>query len=104
MLQFPKDPLVQDHSLLVGSHLLTVNTYKMEDRIDTDLIQGPLTTNRWSGFIPIIADFVTDDMERLRARKREIDPSSEWERHVVAHVQQLKQVVAPKCKQTADFI
>ena len=79
MLRFPNDPLVSKYALQRGSRLLTVNTYKQNQRLDTDLIPGPLAIPRWSGFDPIIADFVTDDMERVEARKFQI-PSIEWER------------------------
>ena len=79
MLRLPKEPLVSKYSLLRGSRLLTVNTYKHNQRLDSDLIPGPLAIPRWSGFDPIIADFVTDDMERVEARKAQIT-SIEWER------------------------
>ena len=79
MLRLPKEPLVSKYSLLRGSRLLTVNTYKHNQRLDSDLIPGPLAIPRWSGFDPIIADFVTDDMERVEARKAQI-VSNEWER------------------------
>ena len=75
-------------TLVVGSHLLTVNTYKNNFKIDQDLIIGPLYNytigsrqhrSRWSGFEPIIADFVTNDLTRVEIRKDHIE-ESEWDR------------------------
>ena len=39
MLQYPKESL-REYSLTVGSHLLTVNTYRRKRRLDLDLIPG----------------------------------------------------------------
>ena len=63
----------------IGSRLLTVNTYKSEFRTDKDLIVGPLAIPRWSGFEPIIADFLTEDFNRIQMRKNYIE-ETEWER------------------------
>ena len=63
----------------IGSRLLTVNTYKSESRTDTDLIVGPLAIPRWSGFEPVIADFLTEDFNRIHERKNDIH-EIEWER------------------------
>ena len=59
--------------------VFTINNYKNGIEIDPDLIVGPLATSRWSGFEPIIADFVTDDLNRVEIRKDHIE-EWEWER------------------------
>ena len=71
--------MVAQYNLEIGSRLLTVNTYKSEFRIDQDLIVGPLAVPRWSGFEPIIADFLTEDFNRIHERKNYI-AEAEWER------------------------
>jgi hypothetical protein len=63
---------VDEYSLKVGTRLLTVNTYKNNMVFDPDLDHGPKAVERWTGFHPIIADFVSDDTRRIAARKREI--------------------------------
>ena len=42
-------------------------------------ISGPLATPNWSGFHPIIADFIAENVDRVASRKSEID-SREWDR------------------------
>jgi hypothetical protein len=76
MLRFP-DSLVTEHNLKPGSRLLTVNSYP-QGKAD-DLRLGPKQTKKYENFFPIIADFVTDDQERVRQRKTAIS-ESEWQR------------------------
>lgn len=78
MLRFP-DALGADYGLAVGSRLITANTYSMSADCDTDLIPGPLRCAPWTKFNPLIADFISDDVTRLDARKSQIS-ESEWER------------------------
>ncbi|MEQ9672505.1 hypothetical protein [Coleofasciculus sp. G2-EDA-02] len=59
--------------------MLTVNCYRKSQDYDQDLIPGPKLIQRWTGFHPIIADFLTDDYDRLEARKNEIT-EDEWQR------------------------
>lgn len=66
-----------DYKLTLGSRLLTVNTYKPGTEYDPDLIPGPNRHHRWVGFTPIIADFVSDDLARIEARKAQIT-EVEW--------------------------
>jgi hypothetical protein len=77
MLRF-SDDFTHRYSLTPGSRLLTVNFYG-QHRGETDLIHGQGDTGNWSWFHPVIADFVTDDLDRLRTRKNEIE-EAEWER------------------------
>ena len=78
ILKFPEE-LVEEYRLQVGTKLLTVNTYRSQPEIDADLIPGPKATRNCSGFNPLIADFVSDDAERLKTRKKEIS-KEEWQR------------------------
>src|SRR5262245_16499020 len=78
MLRFP-DTFREKYDLSVGSRLLTVNTYGRGQVYDEDLILGPNQSERWTGFHPIIADFISDDNERIDARKAAIS-EAEWNR------------------------
>ena len=80
MLRF-KDSLnlVDQFGLTVGSQLLSVNYYSRSPAADQDLFPGPLDTGSWTGFEPIIADFLTTDLDQLANRKQTI-PVGEWER------------------------
>ena len=59
--------------------MLTVNYYSRSSEVDQDLFPGPLDSGSWTGFEPIIADFLTTDLDQLANRKGTI-PSDEWER------------------------
>jgi hypothetical protein len=78
VLRFP-DEFVSEFGLEVRSRLLTVNTYYAVEPLAPDLTEGPLSFHRYGNFIPRIADFLTDDVERLRARKAKII-ADEWAR------------------------
>jgi len=78
MLRFPQD-LVQEHGLVLGMRLLTVNTYSKGTELVADLEHGPASYRRFSNFGPYIADFLSDDRERIEARKAQI-PEAEWKR------------------------
>jgi hypothetical protein len=78
MLRFP-DELAGDYRLSPGARLLTVNYYGNAPNYDPDLIPGPNDERRWTGFHPLIADFLTDDYPRLEACKQQI-PAEEWQR------------------------
>ena len=70
---------IKRYGLKVGSPLLTVNTYMQGDTLAPDLTPGPLSTGRFVEFNPIIADFITDDYERVAERKHGIS-QQEWDR------------------------
>lgn len=78
MLRFPDD-LTHQHRLSVGTRLLTVNCYGNPPRYDPDLILGPKLIRRWTGFHPLIAEFLTDDYDRVQTRKKQI-AEDEWQR------------------------
>jgi hypothetical protein len=78
ILKFPIE-LVDGYRLQAGTKLLTVNTYRSKPQVDADLTRGPNARDPWSGFNPLIADFVSDDAERIKARKQEIT-REEWTR------------------------
>ncbi len=79
MLRFD-DSLVAEFGLKPGTRLLTVNTYRHDGgEYDSDLSPGPNALGQWFAFSPMIADFLTDDADRLSARKAQIQ-ESEWER------------------------
>jgi hypothetical protein len=77
LLQFDA-ALAAGFNLKPGSKLLTINTY-WPGKIARDLTAGPNQLGRWGNFSPLIADFLTDDGDRLQARKQQIEPA-EWQR------------------------
>ena len=78
ILQFP-GRFVDDYQLRERLRLITVNLYRRSEQYDDDLMPGPNETRRWSGYHPVIADFLTDDIDKLERRKREIT-EDEWQR------------------------
>ena len=78
MLRFP-DSFAHQYALAVGSRLLTVNTYRRTPPYQQDLMLGPNLIKRWTGFHPLIAEFVSEDMERIENRKATIC-EAEWDR------------------------
>jgi hypothetical protein len=78
ILAYP-DEFVEEYGLRIGSRALTVNTYFRDNRAEPDLTPGPKSSGRWTGFHPIIAEFVSDDAPRIKKRKSEI-ADEEWRR------------------------
>lgn len=78
VLAYP-ERLVSELSLEVGKRLLTVNLYQPGQQPVADLERGPGAYDRNCNFSPLIAEFVSSDVERIEARKSEID-EAEWER------------------------
>ena len=78
MLEFPIE-FVEGYGLREGTRLLTVNSYTQLHEADDDVILGPKASGRWNGFNPIIADFVSDDDERIDRIKGKIS-EAEWQR------------------------
>lgn len=78
LLRFP-DELTGEYSLHVRDRLLTINRYTMGGALAPDLEHGRLSYKRMSNFQPLIADFLTDDISRIRERKRKIG-DDEWVR------------------------
>jgi TPR repeat protein len=69
--------LATQYGLSEGSRLLTVNTYGRRD--SPDVKPGPKAQHRWTSVYPLIAEFLSDDVDRLRTRKQEI-ADEEWNR------------------------
>ena len=85
LLRFPP-AFVSQYRLEVGSRLVTVNSYRRWTGKKSgnllyppDMVVGPQQLNRYSSFLPLIADFLTEDSARLEELKRNID-ESEWAR------------------------
>ena len=66
---------LQDFGLREGSKLLTVNYYDEEPHKDIEF--GPGKNSSWKGFLPVIADFLTKDFDRLEERKSAL-PERYW--------------------------
>jgi hypothetical protein len=78
LLSFP-GWLADRFGLLPGFRLLTVNTYMDEANLAPDLVAGPRQLGRYTNFYPVIADFVSEDTERIDQRKATIS-EEEWRR------------------------
>lgn len=78
MLKFPSC-FVADYQLSVGTRLLTVNCYGSGGKPARDLIPGTPQGPSWTEIHPLIAEFLTEDLDRLRSRKEEIE-EDEWQR------------------------
>lgn len=72
------DSFARDYRLELGSRLFTVNTYR-RGTLAVDLVQGPASRGRWKNVHPCIAEFLSDDIEYIEVRKREI-AEAEWTR------------------------
>ncbi|MCE9552496.1 MAG: hypothetical protein K8T91_03840 [Planctomycetes bacterium] len=78
LLQFP-DFLTDQYALHVGSRLLTVNTYGEAKRVAADIVEGPACTHRYANLYPLIAEFLSDDLNLISQRKQSI-VEAEWNR------------------------
>jgi hypothetical protein len=59
---------------------VTVNNYEVSAvRSHEDIRRGPAATEQWTGFHPLIADFLTENAARLETVKRAIT-EDEWRR------------------------
>jgi hypothetical protein len=77
MLRFD-DRFVARYNLHRGSQLVTINQYYSHQVIHKDLIAGPNRVADWSGFYPLIAEFLSDDEARVATLKEGIS-SVEWQ-------------------------
>jgi hypothetical protein len=69
------------YDLQIGARLLAVNIYlEWNFFLPEDLHPGPNQTGKYRNFAPLIADFLTDEVEIVRRMKAEIT-DAEW-RHV----------------------
>ena len=77
LLRFPRE-FVADYRLKPGQRLISVNTYRDEEHLAHDLVAGPKYTN-WTNYSPFIAEFLTNDPERLVALHQSM-PEWSWQR------------------------
>ncbi len=73
------DFLIRDHDLRVGTRLVAVFTYSVEETVAPDLDLGSRNTGRWSNASPLIGEFLSEDTQRLAALHASIR-EDEWER------------------------
>jgi hypothetical protein len=78
LLHFPQE-LAGEYGLQVWTRLLTVNIYAFGTQPVADLESGPASYHRYSNFTPLIAEFVSEDRDRIEHRKAEIG-EAEWQR------------------------
>ena len=72
LLRLPDD-MSRKLKLVPGTRLLTVNTYRwLAEGLASDLITGPENLKRYGNFWPYIAEFYSDDRERIVTRKATI--------------------------------
>lgn len=71
--------VAEQFTLKTETRLLTVNTYERRSAIVHDLVPGDGAHGRYQNFYPLIAEFLSDDSERMTRRKAEI-AELEWER------------------------
>lgn len=78
MLRFD-NKFIDLYNLKEGSRLLTVNTYMYRKgrNIVKDLNLGPKELGRYMNFYPLIAEFLSDDMDTISRRKTHIK-ETEW--------------------------
>jgi hypothetical protein len=89
IVEYP-DEFVEEYGLREGSRLLTVNTYFRHIQPAADLVPGPRSSGNWSGFHPMIAEFVSDDLPRIKQRKAELS-DEEWKRAYKMGLARLKE-------------
>jgi hypothetical protein len=78
LLQFPQ-ALAERYKLKAGSTLITVNTYDLDGKGRGDIVRASAQETPFVDFMPVIADFVTDDRERIAELKKTIS-KQEWTR------------------------
>ncbi|HXD86282.1 MAG TPA: hypothetical protein VN641_07300, partial [Urbifossiella sp.] len=64
---------LREFALRKGSRLIGVNYYT-KGAPDADIVHWPGKCSTWTGFNPMIADFLTDDEDRLDDRKATLNP------------------------------
>ncbi len=75
-LRFP-DVLAEHFSLTTGQHLISVNAYGPTPA--PDIIRGPNARTAWGNFFPTIAEFFSDDLNRIEHLHSTI-VEDEWNR------------------------
>ncbi len=78
MLRFPNS-FVGQYGLQVGTRLTTVNQYFAQLTNQSDLVFGPHQVADYSGFFPLVAEFLSSDEDRMRYLQGRIQ-EAEWAR------------------------
>jgi hypothetical protein len=74
------DQLVPKYDLSVGTQLLAVNIYlEWNFFLPEDLNPGPRQTGKYRNFAPMIADFLSDDLNLIEEKKAAV-AKAEWRR------------------------
>lgn len=94
LLRFARQ-LAFAYGLKLGSRLLTINTYSSQGECPEDILPGPGDTGNFINFQPIIADFLSDDMEQVETHKSCIT-EEEWERAAEFGRQMLARGIRPR--------
>ena len=68
----------EKYGLKVGDKLISVNTYGNQRPLAKDIFVGEGYTHTWTDFTPHIADFLSDDTQRIEALKSTV-PDNRWE-------------------------
>jgi hypothetical protein len=67
------------YDLAVGQRLVTVNNYEQSISRQTDFRPADGVSSPWTGFYPLIAEFLTDDLAKIKQVKEQIS-EEEWKR------------------------
>ena len=78
LVQFP-DQLVGQYSLDVGDHLIVSWVYPRHPRPPSDVVQGYKSLRRHNNGAPLVADFLSDSLDKIKRRKSRVS-KVEWER------------------------
>lgn len=65
------------YKLEVGAKLLSVNMYGNSPQ--EDIVRGEKATGPWKGYRPLIADFLSNDLDIIKSKKESIN-EEHWER------------------------
>jgi hypothetical protein len=88
LLRFPQE-FVREYNLCQYEHLLTVNRYWRNPPLAPDLENGPFSYRRYTNFQPFIAEFLSDDSDRIRRQHYGIN-EQEWQRTMILGQQYLQ--------------
>jgi len=78
LIAFP-ERLVEKYSLHDGDQLIVSWTYPRAQGVPGDIVQGERNLGRYNNGQPLIADFISDSADALKARKSVVT-DKEWER------------------------
>ncbi|HEY1598136.1 MAG TPA: hypothetical protein VGG64_00940 [Pirellulales bacterium] len=78
LVQFP-DELVSQYALDVGDQLIASWTYPRSAQPPADIVQGDRNLKRHNNGAPLIADFFSDSVDKIKKRKQGVS-QAEWQR------------------------